>query len=65
MNTADNNYSDTLLKIEKIKYLISELEQKVYSQIPQGIVNKFDESKKSLLNWIEEIEFTINDYQNQ
>jgi hypothetical protein len=62
MIVANTNYTDTLLKIEELKSLIIELEKNIYNQIPQGITKEFDESKKDFLNWIEEIEFTLIEF---
>ena len=62
MKTASTNYLDTLDKIELLKINIQDIEKNIYSQIPQEITNKFDNSKSLFLNWIEEIEIALLDY---
>ncbi len=62
MKTASINYLDTLDKIELLKINIQDIEKNIYSQIPQEITNKFDNSKSLFLNWIEEIEIALLDY---
>jgi hypothetical protein len=63
MIIANTNYNDTLMKLEKLKCLIDEVEDDIENQIPQGITNEFSKSKSLLLNWVEEIEVTLIEYQ--
>ena len=62
IDARNPNYSETLLEIDELKSLFEKLEQKFYAQIPHGLNDKFVSSKNILLNWLEEIEFTIGDY---
>lgn len=64
MTVANTNYTNSLLKIEKIKVLIMEFEQEIYNQIPQGITNQFDNSKLKFLNCLEEVEITLTEFKN-
>ena len=65
IDASNPNYSETLFQIGELKSLIEELEEKLLSQIPQGITNEFISTKNEFLNWVDEIEFTIADYQNK
>ncbi|MCR4264460.1 MAG: hypothetical protein NUV98_07150 [Candidatus Roizmanbacteria bacterium] len=62
INASRPNYSETLSKIEELKDLVEELEEKFSWQVPQGITNELTLAKKDFLNWIEEAEFTIENY---
>ncbi len=62
MITTNTDYLDTLEKIDALKKTIQDIDNNIYSQIPQGIVNEFDKSKDIFLNWIEEIEITLIEY---
>ena len=64
MIIANTNYTNSLLRIEKLKVLILEFEQDIYNQILQGMANEFDNSKSSFLNSLEEIEITLNEFNN-
>jgi hypothetical protein len=63
MIIANTNYNDTLMRLEQLKCLIEEVEDSIENQIPQGITNEFAKSKSLLVNWIEEIEVTLMEYQ--
>lgn len=65
MNTDNKGYLDTLEKISLLKSSIQEIDDNIYSQIPQGIVNEFDKSKDVFLNWVEEIEINLIEYISQ
>lgn len=62
IDASNPNYSETLSKIEELKDLIEELEEKFSRQVPQGITNKLTLAKKDFLNWIEEAEFTLEEF---
>lgn len=62
MVTADINYSNTLIKIDELKHSLNEVQKSINNQIPQGITDNFDKSKHELLNWIDEIEITLNEF---
>lgn len=62
IDVRNPNYADTLLQIDELKSSIEKLEKNLYFQIPQGLNDKFASSKNTLLNWVEEIEFTLEDY---
>jgi hypothetical protein len=62
MKTTSTNYLDTLEKIWVSKINIQYIEKNIYSQISQKIKNEFDSSKSIFLNWIEEIEITLINY---
>lgn len=57
------NYLETILQIEELKFLVEKLEKNLWSQVPQGITDKFSATKNEFLNWIEEVEFTLENYQ--
>ena len=56
------NYSETILQIEELESLITKLEKNISLQLPQGITNKFLATKNKFLNWVEEVEFTLENY---
>ena len=56
------NYSETLAQIEELRCLIEKLERNVSSQLPQNITDKFLTTKNKFFNWVEEVEFTIENY---
>lgn len=57
------NYTKTLDKCEEIKVKLNELTELLKFTANQGITNKFNTKKEDLKNWIEEIEFSINNYE--
>ncbi len=65
IDASKPNYLETTLKIEELRFLLEKLEKNILFQIPQGITNKFISTKNEFLNWVDEIEFTIEDYQNK
>ena len=64
MVVANINYTDSILKIEQIKTLISEFQDDIYHQIPQGITNYFDKSKLNFFNSLEEIEIALIEFKD-
>jgi hypothetical protein len=62
MIVTNTNYDDTLIKIEQLKHSLNVVQESIKNQIPQGITNEFDKSKSRLLNWIDEIEITLNEF---
>ena len=65
IDASNPNYLETVLKIEELRSLLEKLEKNILLQIPQGITDEFIATKDKLLGWIDEIEFTIEDYQNK
>lgn len=57
------NYTKTLDKCEEMKGKLNELSEFLNSVVNQEIAKKFNSKKEDLINWIEEIEFTINNYE--
>ena len=64
MITAEINYNNTLIKIEELKHSLNEVQKSIENQIPQGITDNFEKSKLNLLNWVDEIDITLNDFIN-
>jgi hypothetical protein len=64
MIVVDTNYNDTLHKIEQLKLSLNDVQRSLINQIPQGITNEFEKSKSTILNWVEEIEITLNEFKN-
>lgn len=56
-------YLKTLYYCEEIKDRLEKLELLLNSTVNQGISNKYKEHSSNLVNWIEEIEFTITNYE--
>ena len=64
MITAEINYNNTLIKIEELKHSLNEVQKSIENQIPQGITDNFEKSKLNLLNWVDEIDITLNEFIN-
>ena len=62
IDTRNLNYQETISQIEELKNLIAKLEKNVSLQLPQGVTNEFISTKNSFINWVEEVEFTLDDY---
>ena len=62
IDTRNQNYSETLSQIGELYELIDKLEKNFYSQLPQGISNEVTSAKEAYIDWIEEAEFTLQDY---
>ncbi|PIR46808.1 MAG: hypothetical protein COV07_02395 [Candidatus Vogelbacteria bacterium CG10_big_fil_rev_8_21_14_0_10_45_14] len=62
IDTRNQNYSETLLQIAKLQDLVDMLEKNIFSQLPQGVANKFISTKDKFINWVEEAEFILQDY---
>lgn len=62
IDASNPNYVDTLLQIDELRFSIERIEKNLSNQIPQGLNDKFVSSKNALMNWVEEIEFTLTDY---
>lgn len=62
IDAINPNYTETLLQIDELKSSIEKIENNLSMQIPQGLHKKFTATKNNFLNWIEEIECTIQDY---
>lgn len=62
IDASNPSYSETFRQIDEIRMSLKDLEKILYFQIPQGLKAEFDSSRDSLVHWIEEIEFTLQDY---
>jgi hypothetical protein len=62
MKQVNTNYLETLEKIDMLKECIEGIEKNIYDQIPQGVTDKFDQTKIPFINWVEEIEFNLLNY---
>lgn len=58
------DYNKTLSLSEEVKDKLHQLSVVLNSSVNQGLKNEYDKKKNELINWIEEIEFTINNYSN-
>lgn len=58
----DQNYEKTLSQLGALQDLLDELEKNILVQLPSGIADGFISSKSTLLDWVEEAEFTLQDY---
>lgn len=59
------NHSETLHQISKLKEDIERLEKNIHEQVPWGLAENFVSSKLMFLNWVEEIEFLLNEYDSK
>jgi len=57
------NYEETLQQISQLKEDIERLEKNIHEQVPWGLAEKFVSRKLPFLNWLEEIEFLLNEYE--
>lgn len=62
IDARNPNYSETISQIGELKFLIEKLEKNVSLQLPQGVANEFISTKNNFVNWVEEVEFTLDDY---
>lgn len=62
IDTRNQNYSETLSQIEELQDLVDRLEKNISLQLPQGISNEFSSTKEVFINWVEEAEFTLQNY---
>ncbi len=62
IDVSKQNYTETLSQIGELCELIEKLEKKFYLQLPQEISNKATSTKDVFINWIEEAEFTLQNY---
>ncbi len=62
IDASNPNYSETLQQIDELRSSVEEIERNLQMQVSQGLYEKFVSSKNVLMNWIDEIEFTIADY---
>lgn len=53
------DYEKTLNLTEEIKVKLNELNALLYSNVNQELSSKYELKKDDLINWIEEIEFNI------
>ncbi|KKW33097.1 MAG: hypothetical protein UY76_C0009G0003 [Candidatus Uhrbacteria bacterium GW2011_GWA2_52_8d] len=57
------NYSEILFQAEELKDLITKFEKNISLQVPQGIVSQLSVAKNRFVNWIEEVEFTLEHFE--
>lgn len=57
------DYPKTLDKCSEVKEKLNELSQLLFSNVNQELSNKFDIKKHDIINWIEEIEFQVTNYE--
>lgn len=62
IDNSNPHYSGTLDKLEELKDLIEELEERFAGQIGQGLANEFTLATKPFLEWVAEIEATLTEY---
>lgn len=62
IDASNPNYTETFRQIDDLRFTMEKIEKLFYLQIPQGLKSEFDLSKNTLLHWLEEIEFTLQDY---
>ena len=62
INASNQNYSEILSQIAELQDLIVGLDKNISTQLPQGISNKFTSTKDAFMNWVEEAEFTLQNY---
>ncbi len=62
IDASNPNYSETLQQIDELRSSVEEIERNLQMQVSQGLYEKFVSSRNVLMNWIDEIEFTIADY---
>jgi hypothetical protein len=56
------NYLETLKLLDSLRNQLERIEKNLHFQIPQGLLHKYDESKDDFLNWVEEIEVLLIEY---
>ena len=57
------DYPKTLDKCEEVKEKLNELSRLLFSNVNQELSNKFNQKKDGIVNWIQEIEFEITNYE--
>ena len=62
IENSNLNYSETLCQIDELKSLIEKLEENLLYQVQQDIIDEFRATKNNFLNWVEEAEFTVENY---
>ncbi len=62
IDASNPNYPETFREIDDLRSSMEKLEKSFCYQIPQGLKSEFDSSKSTLFHWIEEIEFTLQNY---
>jgi hypothetical protein len=65
IDCRDLNYEETLQQISQLKEDIECLEKNINEQVPWGLAENFVSSKLTFLNWLEEIEFLLNEYESK
>ena len=56
------DYKKTLIVSEELKDKLNELSSLLVSNVNQGLSTEYEKKKADIINWIEEIEFNINNY---
>lgn len=59
------NYMETIIYIEELKYLVEKLEKNILFQLPQGVADEFVATKNKFFNWVEEVEFNLENYRKE
>lgn len=59
------NYSETLQQISQLKESIENIHGNIEQQVPYVLFEKFKYSQLIFLNWLEEIEFILDEYNNK
>lgn len=57
------DYPRTLDKCEEVKSILNALSELLFSNVNQELSNKFNSKKDDIVNWIEEIEFEVTNYE--
>ena len=57
------DYSKTLDSCEDVKIKLKELSILLYSNVNQELSQKFEDKRTDIINWIEEVEFEITNYE--
>lgn len=57
------NYPKTLEKCEEVKLKLEELSNILYYNVSQELSISYENKKNDIVNWIEEIEFEITNYE--
>lgn len=62
IDARNPDYLETIDQSQELMFLIEKLEKNVLFQLPQSIADNFIVTKNNFLNWVEEVEFTLENY---
>lgn len=62
VDASNPDYLETLCQIDALRSSMLKLDERLSTQIPQGLQARFDSSKAPLFHWIDEIEFTLQEF---